>query len=143
MNSSTETSLDSTFASAQPLPATAREMPRSMAAGESILRIKGFRTAVPLDQHADRWHEKGIMHAPHLNACLPQGANIAKESASFRAENSHVSSTSQQRPRKKWLPAPGRAKPGHRSEEHTSELQSLMRISYAAFCLKKKNKTTT
>src|SRR3546814_10042895 len=31
-----------------------------------------------------------------------------------------------------------------RSEEHTSELQSLMRISYAVFCLKKKkNKTTT
>src|SRR3546814_4100309 len=30
---------------------------------------------------------------------------------------------------------------GVRSEEHTSELQSLMRISYAVFCLKKKNKT--
>src|SRR3546814_10761711 len=29
-----------------------------------------------------------------------------------------------------------------RSEEHTSELQSLMRISYAVFCLKKKKKTT-
>src|SRR3546814_2505508 len=29
---------------------------------------------------------------------------------------------------------------GHRSEEHTSELQSLMRISYAVFCLKKKKK---
>src|SRR3546814_10172897 len=29
-----------------------------------------------------------------------------------------------------------------RSEEHTSELQSLMRISYAVFCLKKKNKTS-
>src|SRR3546814_6624695 len=28
-----------------------------------------------------------------------------------------------------------------RSEEHTSELQSLMRISYAVFCLKQKNKT--
>src|SRR3546814_1913274 len=28
----------------------------------------------------------------------------------------------------------------HRSEEHTSELQSLMRISYAVFCLKKKTK---
>src|SRR3546814_1634055 len=28
---------------------------------------------------------------------------------------------------------------GHRSEEHTSELQSLMRISYAVFCFKKKN----
>src|SRR3546814_1119851 len=32
-------------------------------------------------------------------------------------------------------------KRGDRSEEHTSELQSLMRISYAVFCLKKKNKT--
>src|SRR3546814_10466734 len=30
----------------------------------------------------------------------------------------------------------------HRSEEHTSELQSLMRISYAVFCVKKKTKTT-
>src|SRR3546814_3909908 len=30
-----------------------------------------------------------------------------------------------------------------RSEEHTSELQSLMRISYAVFCLKKKTQTTS
>src|SRR3546814_6667471 len=30
----------------------------------------------------------------------------------------------------------------NRSEEHTSELQSLMRISYAVFCLKKKKTTT-
>src|SRR3546814_6270053 len=30
----------------------------------------------------------------------------------------------------------------HRSEEHTSELQSLMRISYAVFCLKKKKQNT-
>src|SRR3546814_2037881 len=30
-----------------------------------------------------------------------------------------------------------------RSEEHTSELQSLMRISYAVFCLKKKTQTST
>src|SRR3546814_10829617 len=34
------------------------------------------------------------------------------------------------------------AKPPIRSEEHTSELQSLMRISYAVFCLKKKTNTT-
>src|SRR3546814_3441409 len=32
---------------------------------------------------------------------------------------------------------------GQRSEEHTSELQSLMRISYAVFCLKKKNTNNT
>src|SRR3546814_10259638 len=35
--------------------------------------------------------------------------------------------------------APTRA--GDRSEEHTSELQSIMRISYAVFCLKKKKKS--
>src|SRR3546814_6669173 len=35
-----------------------------------------------------------------------------------------------------------RAPRGRRSEEHTSELQSLMRISYAVFCLKKKKKQT-
>src|SRR3546814_3996690 len=35
---------------------------------------------------------------------------------------------------------PGRKSQPRRSEEHTSELQSLMRISYAVFCLKKKIK---
>src|SRR3546814_9621308 len=34
----------------------------------------------------------------------------------------------------------GSATESHRSEEHTSELQSLMRISYAVFCLQKINK---
>src|SRR3546814_8902347 len=37
-------------------------------------------------------------------------------------------------------PSSGSARVSTRSEEHTSELQSLMRISYADFCLKKKNK---
>src|SRR3546814_5125676 len=37
-------------------------------------------------------------------------------------------------------PAPCPARGSTRSEEHTSELQSLMRISYADLCLKKKNK---
>src|SRR3546814_3930961 len=40
------------------------------------------------------------------------------------------------------IPHRGRPQSG-RSEEHTSELQSLMRISYAVFCLKKKKKTKT
>src|SRR3546814_3576743 len=51
----------------------------------------------------------------------------------------------------RWLRASGRARPvlpsrpalQARSEEHTSELQSLMRISYAVFCLKKKKKQIT
>src|SRR3546814_2376672 len=41
------------------------------------------------------------------------------------------------------LEAPVIALPPPRSEEHTSELQSLMRISYAVFCLKKKKQHTT
>src|SRR3546814_4049388 len=42
-----------------------------------------------------------------------------------------------------WLlPAPWREGRRGRSEEHTSELQSLMRISYAVFCLKKNIKIT-
>src|SRR3546814_1021901 len=39
-------------------------------------------------------------------------------------------------------PRADRQNAGDRSEEHTSELQSLMRISYAVFCLKKKKYTT-
>src|SRR3546814_6553843 len=44
------------------------------------------------------------------------------------------------------MPAPVRTtmfRMSRRSEEHTSELQSLMRISYAVFCLKKKKKIKT
>src|SRR3546814_8915101 len=49
---------------------------------------------------------------------------------------------------KAQIHAGGRGKGGgvklaRRSEEHTSELQSLMRISYAVFCLKKKKQTVT
>src|SRR3546814_6393583 len=48
---------------------------------------------------------------------------------------------------KKRNPGLSRERPGFlfclcRSEEHTSELQSLMRISYAVFCLKQKNTST-
>src|SRR3546814_6432441 len=48
-----------------------------------------------------------------------------------RGRHQHVRSASPQEP---FRPRP------QRSEEHTSELQSLMRISYAVFCLKKKTK---
>src|SRR3546814_8710892 len=53
----------------------------------------------------------------------------------------------EERPRRRFCCRPAlqrhwRSRPGGRSEEHTSELQSLMRISYAVFCLKKKKKHT-
>src|SRR3546814_7284960 len=43
-------------------------------------------------------------------------------------------------PARRRRASPERA--ARRSEEHTSELQSLMRLSYSVFCLKKKNNTT-
>src|SRR3546814_8894756 len=45
------------------------------------------------------------------------------------------------RPADRHRRSPARDRPASRSEEHTSELQSLMRISYAVFC--SKNKKTT
>src|SRR3546814_8160078 len=72
--------------------------------------------------------------------------------AAHAAERHHrfLRADARQRPRARRQPAPPRLPRGHpllgpapaepRSEEHTSELQSLMRISYAVFCLKKKKK---
>src|SRR3546814_4012228 len=60
-------------------------------------------------------------------------------STSFRRAASTISGS---RASSASVQATSRA-PVSRSEEHTSELQSLMRISYAVFCLKKKKTKTT
>src|SRR3546814_3094349 len=59
----------------------------------------------------------------------------------FRSDRHH----DQHRHRQMVLDRAGETDTEHpgRSEEHTSELQSLMRISYAVFCLKKKNIIST
>src|SRR3546814_1549757 len=46
-----------------------------------------------------------------------------------------------ERPWRRWVRPSVAIRGDYRSEEHTSELQSLMRISYAVFCLKKKKNT--
>src|SRR3546814_5218313 len=63
--------------------------------------------------------ETGVVVLNYLEQAMAE----LKASASWRVGSSAVPTCS-----------------GRRSEEHTSELQSLMRISYAVFCLKKKNK---
>src|SRR3546814_21164389 len=56
----------------------------------------------------------------------------------------HIRATTRQTARPYAWRGPRRSRRAQpRSEEHTSELQSLMRISYAVFCLKKKNNKTT
>src|SRR3546814_6485996 len=77
-------------------------------------------------------------------------ASVAAPPAGVRA-NSHIRFRQALLRRSAWVrrklwkrdpspPAPAASHPLFRSEEHTSELQSLMRISYAVFCLKKKTK---
>src|SRR3546814_5164751 len=94
----------------------------------ALRTVSAIRSAAPLAQHAERRRARhpasSTVLAPHRAA--PQRMRQAAE----RPWPSVISVSSR---------LPVRAQ---RSEEHTSELQSLMRISYAVFCLKKKKKTT-
>src|SRR3546814_10860120 len=72
---------------------------------------------------------------PYTNA-LP----ISSLSSSDSPANASPARVSISRKRRSNLAEAARSAASGRSEEHTSELQSLMRISYAVFCLKKKNK---
>src|SRR3546814_3094246 len=73
-------------------------------------------------------------------ACLgefgmrPRGAGVDREARRTIAGDGRAAGILQCLPRTSEIGA-------ERSEEHTSELQSLMRISYAVFCLKKKKTT--
>src|SRR3546814_5148754 len=68
--------------------------------------------------------------APAKKEAAPKKAAAPKAEAADKA------------PAKKPAAKKAAPKKDARSEEHTSELQSLMRISYAVFCLKKKNRNT-
>src|SRR3546814_6745949 len=75
-------------------------------------------------------HQQCAQSGPALVHVIPTFVTRASPPAAPRASASGNH-------RVKLLPLPGR------SEEHTSELQSLMRISYAVFCLKKKKINTS
>src|SRR3546814_6582040 len=76
------------------------------------------------------FRSKTIADIPHrLNAPYPEVAEVRGEVYMSRAEFLAINGT-RSKLGQKLLANP-------RSEEHTSELQSLMRISYAVFCLKK------
>src|SRR3546814_8237079 len=75
------------------------------------------------------WPLRQRLRRCHLPMASPQGGLFRRR---WRLTKSPARLRSRRRCR-------GRSRTG-RSEEHTSELQSLMRISYAVFCLKKKKK---
>src|SRR3546814_8602671 len=85
-----------------------------------------------------------VCSSDHRATAARSAGEASKDSTSFGAprrsgvtirENSLGALAADPGTAKPPVPAP---KSGARSEEHTSELQSLMRISYAVFCLKKK-----
>src|SRR3546814_9105023 len=78
-------------------------------------------------RNADRGRRQGLRHLPVAVPARPGDPPAAGEDEHDRQHRKRAA-----------RPAPDR--PAARSEEHTSELQSLMRISYAVFCLKKTNK---
>src|SRR3546814_7870727 len=80
----------------------------------------GNRNGGSLEEHADKRHTRSAIGDAISTLGVEQPA--ADHAAARRSSRSQISTSADTR----------------RSEEHTSELQSLMRISYAVFCLKKK-----
>src|SRR3546814_7829936 len=77
----------------------------------------------------------GFSHGS-LAACR-QGLHAAQDRATDATQSLHqVGDQRRHGQGRRTVEDAGRAPSPHRSEEHTSELQSLMRISYAVFCLK-------
>src|SRR3546814_3449293 len=91
----------------------------------SLLEITAFTSRIPLPTPSPGAE-------PRL-AQRTRDASHLRHTFRLRPSRPGVRHGSQQRRPHGIKPAAG-----HRSEEHTSELQSLMRISYAVFCLKKK-----
>src|SRR3546814_10788111 len=92
-------------------------MARYMERAEATARLltMGQRMAIlPGAHHRDEW--RSVVRATGALNHFPEGAQVTESDAIAFLMLDHRS----------------------RSEEHTSELQSLMRISYAVFCLKKK-----
>src|SRR3546814_1332074 len=101
---------------------------RSSPAYENLLSRKGTcRQSIVLDGKAAANHDKARIGFWRLDQQIGRHGGAVAEATQPRSSA----------PRVGCDPIPYL-----RSEEHTSELQSLMRISYAVFCLKKKNTLT-
>src|SRR3546814_8133551 len=120
------------------------------------MRISYWSSDVCSSGLAVRHRNQHVAHAIHLgiDARLLEGAQQTQASDLRHLEGRDLAALEPDRPavdrvvaddgveQRGLAGAVGADQPGDlaRSEEHTSELQSLMRISYAVFCLKKKKK---
>src|SRR3546814_4936451 len=85
-----------------------------------------------LFRSANAWAEQQMKHRSEANECCNPGRSYGLVGPAYLHASHRDGAGDCRRARG------SRCRRGHRSEEHTSELQSLMRISYAVFCLKKK-----
>src|SRR3546814_8182735 len=86
------------------------------------------------------WLGRGSHRIGFKHAFVRKREGTLDVSALFQRTKSHLTDFRQGVQRLNLLFRLHSVGKGNRSEEHTSELQSLMRISYAVFCLKKKKK---
>src|SRR3546814_6764710 len=107
-----------------------RRPPRSTRTDTLFPYTTLFRSSVIVIRQppASRLNESGIRSI----GCSVSGIRIQNHSSTPAEITPIIAKISRHDPNSKIV----------RSEEHTSELQSLMRISYAVFCLKNKNKKT-
>src|SRR3546814_3281145 len=82
--------------------------------------------------------EYGLLASPHTSA----GRLPTEQGLRLFVDGMRSATRRSARSWKSWSRRPRNSQKS-RSEEHTSELQSLMRISYAVFCLKKKKNKNT
>src|SRR3546814_1420688 len=95
-----------------------------------VARVRDFEVAYfALQRHAGAFWDTA--------RALPRSVELAHLIALFRARGEIAPQEGESLPPDAWRALLTGL--GVRSEEHTSELQSLMRSSYAVFCLKKKN----
>src|SRR3546814_5824989 len=108
-----------------------------------------FRSAkrtLPAASSSIRWHDGALVSGPRRGRRLHLQQRAQQVGVAAGVVDGAVAVRHVAEPLRRVVlgPAggevPAAAPGGERSEEHTSELQSLMRISYAVFCLKTKNK---
>src|SRR3546814_9150742 len=104
-----------------------RIAPLALLAGQTLILVGGLTASFVLWQALVAGSSESVVPALSLIACLLGTYTIAGllTLAAFGGLDGAFNNAA--------IP------PAGRSEEHTSELQSLMRISYAVFCLQKKN----
>src|SRR3546814_7541601 len=120
------------------------DLERSDARLGATFRLKRGNGAPPIPRHSPEIVECCVIAISDIAALCRFRRRTGHQGATQQVDKRPVAIQQGQQLRHQrrhiWKPAHPLAEQARRSEEHTSELQSLMRISYAVFCLKKKKK---